>query len=106
MRFSKNTAKLSTRLWAAASALVVIVVLIIVLVTQSSISKVAVPLVVGQSQSHALAQLKKDGFTYLVEEVHRSTATPPRSGTVISQDPRGGSQIDKGHSVTIVVYTP
>lgn len=60
----------------------------------------SVPDVTGQSQSSASSALQNAGF-----EVNVTTASSDSvsKGNVISQDPSGGSQADKGSTVTIVV---
>jgi len=93
------------RTWVAITALLVIAIVSIVLITRGDGSQVLVPTVVGLSQSQAQSQLTNDGLAYVTEVVHRSTATPPQSGTVISQDPTGGTRVRQGTVVTIVVYT-
>jgi eukaryotic-like serine/threonine-protein kinase len=58
----------------------------------------AIPDVVGQSEADATAELENAGFKVtVVYELHSS------SGTVLSQDPSGGTKADKGSTVTIKV---
>jgi len=60
---------------------------------------VMVPSVTGKSQSSATATLKKDGFKVSVKTENSETV---KKGTVISQNPTGGS-VSKGSTVTITV---
>jgi beta-lactam-binding protein with PASTA domain len=60
---------------------------------------VTVPDVLGASESSARAQLRTAGF--LVNSESRDSSA--ESGTVIEQDPGGGSEIEEGSEVTIVV---
>ena len=69
-------------------------------VTLTYVSALAtVPNVVGQSQSAAASQLGRQGFGVNVQfqQVFRN------GGVVLSQDPGGGAQAQRGSTVTIVV---
>ena len=61
-----------------------------------------VPSVVGQPESSALAQLQNAGFVPVPQQQADDTV---QKGLVISQTPNGGSKLDKGSKVTIVVST-
>ena len=63
--------------------------------------EVAVPDVVGQTESSATAQLENDGFTVVVEQAAELNST----GKVLSQSPVAGSMAPPGSTVTIVVST-
>ena len=65
-------------------------------------SQVSVPDVTGQSQSSATSTLSNAGFEVYVTNDSSDTVS---KGDVISQNPSGGSQADKGSTVTIVVST-
>jgi serine/threonine-protein kinase len=62
--------------------------------------QVAVADVVGVEQTAAEARLRQDGF--VTEAVKRTSAERPE-GEVISTDPPGGQQADKGSTVTLTV---
>jgi serine/threonine-protein kinase len=62
--------------------------------------KLKVPAVTGQSQESATAELVAVGFEVDVKEKESEDADP---GTVISQDPDAGSELQKGEQVTITV---
>jgi serine/threonine-protein kinase len=65
-----------------------------------STDQVAVPTVVGLPQDQATAKLTDAGFTVVPkQELEAGKA----QGIVLRQDPDGGTKIDKGGSVTIVV---
>jgi beta-lactam-binding protein with PASTA domain/tRNA A-37 threonylcarbamoyl transferase component Bud32 len=66
------------------------------------VQMVAVPDVVNQSKSDAIAALKDAGFTVsTVSQPNPSVAT----GTVFDQKPSGGGQAAKGSNVTIYIST-
>ena len=62
-------------------------------------SLVTVPDVVGLSQSAAQGQLASKGFSVNVQQ-RQATSNP---GVVLSQNPAGGTQQQRGSTVTIVV---
>ena len=68
----------------------------------ASPSATAVPNVIGQSQSQAVATLQAAGFTAVVDQVP-STTVP--AGNVSDQTPSSGVLAQPGTSVTIVVST-
>lgn len=72
----------------------------VTLIVSSGKEKVEVPSVVGQASEDAQATLRGAGFGVSVTQKESATATP---GTVISQDPAGGSEADRGSTVAIVV---
>ena len=71
----------------------------ITLYVSSGPGEVEVPDVVGQSEASASAELGRAG---LEVSVSRQDAESP-AGTVLSQDPGGGTSVDRGSSVSIVV---
>jgi eukaryotic-like serine/threonine-protein kinase len=62
-------------------------------------SKVTVPSVVGADEPRAEAALRRDGFRV---DTNSRPASKPR-GTVIGQDPPGGTRADEGSTVTLTV---
>ncbi|MGH3343779.1 MAG: Stk1 family PASTA domain-containing Ser/Thr kinase [Carbonactinosporaceae bacterium] len=70
------------------------------LVVSSGITLVEVPDVVGEFQDDAEAELSDAGLDSNVTYRQTSAAEP---GTVIAQNPEGGSDVEEGSSVTIVV---
>jgi beta-lactam-binding protein with PASTA domain/predicted Ser/Thr protein kinase len=62
--------------------------------------KVSVPTVVGNPQAEAQLVLKRKGLSSDVTLKESATAA---KGTVIGQDPGGGSRVTKGDTVTLVV---
>jgi eukaryotic-like serine/threonine-protein kinase len=58
-----------------------------------------VPDVVGQSTSSAVRELRGDGY---IPAVHTRATPGGQVGTVLSQDPDGGSRLDHGKRVTLV----
>ena len=65
-----------------------------------------VPDVSSQAEEDAVTTLEAAGFR--VDVQREATDDPALDGFVLSQDPAGGSQADKGSTVTIVVgqFTP
>ena len=61
--------------------------------------QVVVPDVTGQDESAAVSSLRGKGLSAVVRE--RASAEP--QGTVVSQSPAGGIEVDQGTSVTIFV---
>jgi serine/threonine-protein kinase len=72
----------------------------VTLIVSTGKEKVKVPSVVGQAQGDADTTLRAAGFGVSITERESSSAEP---GTVISQDPAGGSEADRGSTVAIVV---
>jgi eukaryotic-like serine/threonine-protein kinase len=62
--------------------------------------QVEVPSVEGEEEDTARQILEDAGFQVQVEEV---PGPPPDDGTVVDQDPDGGTEADRGSTVTIVV---
>ncbi|MCC6436602.1 MAG: PASTA domain-containing protein, partial [Acidimicrobiales bacterium] len=62
--------------------------------------KIAVPDVLGRPGTEAQATVEKAGLRAVVVTTETARAQP---GTVIAQDPAGGTQVDKGATVTITV---
>ena len=60
-----------------------------------------VPNVIGETEAQAKADLLAAGFKVAV--VHQATLPPSDDGTVIDQNPNGGTKADKGDTVTITV---
>ena len=71
------------------------------IVVSSGIPKVKVPGLVGLSRPDAVAELRSRGLTPVVEE--RDVADESRDGVVVQQSPSGGTELEEGDSVTIVV---
>jgi beta-lactam-binding protein with PASTA domain len=71
----------------------------VTVVVSTGPEQVQVPDVTGLDQTDAVAQLREKGLTAVVQEKASSEPT----GTVVSQTPAGGQQIDQGSSVTIFV---
>jgi serine/threonine-protein kinase len=63
-------------------------------------AQAAVPNVVGTDQAAALTALRRQGFA--TNTVKQASADRPQ-GTVISTDPKGGTQADKGSTVRVFV---
>lgn len=72
----------------------------VTLIVSTGKEKVEVPSVVGQPRGDADTTLRAAGFGVSITERESSSAQP---GTVISQDPAGGSEADRGSTVAIVV---
>ena len=91
-------------LWAALAGVVVLVLILAIALTSGGGGKktatVAVPDVVGQTQSQATAALTQLGF--VVNPVLAAHETVP-SGKVFAEDPVAGSKIKKGSTVTLSV---
>ncbi|MEX0620028.1 MAG: PASTA domain-containing protein, partial [Solirubrobacterales bacterium] len=62
---------------------------------------VAVPNVVGLTRSDAIAQITGLGLSPSVEE--RATDIEPQDGRVIDQNPDGGSNVNPGTRIVLVV---
>jgi serine/threonine-protein kinase len=84
--------------WFALAALLVVGVLIAALLLLRK-DQVTVPAVVGSDVAAARAALQNDGFE--VDAV-QATATQ-KSGTVIGQNPEGGTKADEGSTVVLTV---
>jgi serine/threonine-protein kinase len=62
--------------------------------------KVSVPNVEGKQESAAATQLQSAGFTVSVQQ--DTTSTQP-AGTVVNQDPVGGTMVEPGSKITLFV---
>jgi serine/threonine-protein kinase len=88
--------------WPWALALVAVVAAIVaalLLLNNGGADQVTVPRVVGADQASAQAKLRQEGFQ---TDAAPKTSDRPK-GEVIGQDPSGGSQADKGSTVTLTV---
>ncbi len=65
-------------------------------------TQVEVPDVTGQDAVAAQRTLERDGFTVQTQERADGDV---EEGNVVSQDPEGGTEVDKGTEVTLVVST-
>jgi serine/threonine-protein kinase len=65
-------------------------------------AQVEVPDVTGQDAVAAQRTLERDGFTVQTQERADGDV---EEGNVVSQDPEGGTEVDKGTEVTLVVST-
>jgi eukaryotic-like serine/threonine-protein kinase len=72
----------------------------VTLFVSSGPQRVAVPDVVGLTKEEAQQTLGNQGFQFTVTEQGSADADP---GTVLSQDPAGGTEAEPGSSVAIVV---
>ncbi len=71
----------------------------VTLFVSSGPEQVVVPDVTGQDETSAVTALRGKGLSAVVRE---KASTEPQ-GTVVSQSPAGGLQVDQGTSVTIFV---
>jgi eukaryotic-like serine/threonine-protein kinase len=71
----------------------------VTLVVSSGPEQVEVPDVTGQNEEDAIARLRDAGLS----AVSKEKASSEPSGTVVSQTPASGQQVDQGTSVTIFV---
>src|SRR5829696_1500511 len=85
--------------WWALAALVLAAIVVGALLLAGGGKQVAVPEVVGADEPSARAALTREGFEV---ESSRRTDDEPR-GTVIGQDPSGGSEAEEGSTVAITV---
>jgi serine/threonine-protein kinase len=85
--------------WWALAALALAAIVAGALLLAGGGKRVTVPEVVGVDEPSARAALRRDGFE--VESSRRSDDKP--RGTVIGQDPAGGSKAEEGSTVTITV---
>jgi serine/threonine-protein kinase len=85
--------------WWALAALVLAAIVAGALLLAGGGDRVTVPEVVGADEPSARAALTREGFQV---ESSRRTDDEPR-GTVIGQDPSGGSEADEGSTVSITV---
>jgi beta-lactam-binding protein with PASTA domain len=71
----------------------------IALTVSSGLRQVEVPLVVGQTQAVAEAEIRGAGLLPIVQE----RADPAEAGQVLEQSPDAGNRVEEGSTVTIVV---
>jgi beta-lactam-binding protein with PASTA domain/tRNA A-37 threonylcarbamoyl transferase component Bud32 len=72
----------------------------VTLYVSSGPGKVSVPNVEGKQQNDAETTLQNDGFSVVVKQ--DTTSTQPQ-GTVVNQNPTGGTMVNPGSQVTIYV---
>jgi eukaryotic-like serine/threonine-protein kinase len=73
---------------------------LVTLYASSGPGKISVPNVEGKQQSAAETQLQNAGFNVSVQQDTTSTQS---AGTVVNQNPAGGTMVDPGSTVTISV---
>jgi beta-lactam-binding protein with PASTA domain/tRNA A-37 threonylcarbamoyl transferase component Bud32 len=73
---------------------------LVTLYVSSGPGKVSVPNVEGKQESAAATQLQSAGFTVSVQQ--DTTSTQP-AGTVVNQDPVGGTMVEPGSKITLFV---
>jgi serine/threonine-protein kinase len=73
---------------------------LVTLYVSSGPGKVSVPNVEGKQESAAATQLQSAGFTVSVQQ--DTTSTQP-AGTVVNQDPVGGTLVEPGSKITLFV---
>jgi serine/threonine-protein kinase len=73
---------------------------LVTLYVSTGAAPVAVPNVEGKQQSAAETTLQNDGFSVVIQQ--DTTSTEP-AGTVVSQDPIGGTTVAPGSKVTLSV---
>ncbi len=71
----------------------------VTLTVSSGPEQVDVPDVTGQDEADAVATLREKGLTAVIRE--KASSEP--EGTVVTQSPAGGLQVDQGSSVTVFV---
>ena len=67
----------------------------------SGVATVKVPGLVGQTRADAVAELRSRGLTPVVTE--RQITDPERDGLVVQQSPSGGTEVEEGSEVSVVV---
>ncbi|MEI6448168.1 MAG: PASTA domain-containing protein, partial [Actinomycetes bacterium] len=72
----------------------------VALIVSSGVGEVSVPSVVGQNVDDARSALMAAG---LVVSTTKQQTTDQPEGTVLSQDPSGGTSVEKGSTVTLAV---
>jgi eukaryotic-like serine/threonine-protein kinase len=87
-------------LWGLLAALVVGGIVAAVLLLTSPARQVSVPNVTGETEQAASAKLRSTGLTAAPSLASNASVA---SGHVISQSPTGGSRVDSGTSVSIVI---
>jgi serine/threonine-protein kinase len=86
----------------AAIAAIIALVLVLILTGPSSVERVTVPNVAGQSEASALTALRRAGLVPVPALTASSTVA---DGVVIGETPSAGSLVGKGTRVTIAVST-
>ncbi|MFI2431597.1 Stk1 family PASTA domain-containing Ser/Thr kinase [Streptomyces sp. NPDC018693] len=71
------------------------------LVVSTGAPKVAVPSVLGKSFEDAKSELEGDAYQFTVEK--KEEVSTETAGTVIRQDPKLGSEVEKGSTITLIV---
>jgi eukaryotic-like serine/threonine-protein kinase len=85
--------------WIAGIAALLLALLLLWLLFLKGDGQVRVPGVAGDSETTARLKLQRAGFDVSVDRIPRNVP----EGTVIEQDPPGGTQADEGSTVTITV---
>jgi eukaryotic-like serine/threonine-protein kinase len=73
---------------------------LVTLYVSSGPGKVSVPNVEGKQESAAATQLQSAGFTVNVQQ---DTTSTQAAGTVVNQDPAGGTMVEPGSKITLFV---
>ena len=73
----------------------------VTLVVSKGLPPVPIPNVVGNSQAAAKQELQDAGLTMVVSGREHSTSVP--KGSVVSQEPASGVQVDQGSTITVVI---
>ncbi|MDW4904709.1 Stk1 family PASTA domain-containing Ser/Thr kinase [Streptomyces sp. ADMS] len=73
----------------------------IALVVSTGAPKVAVPSVVGLSLEEAQAKLEGDDYGFAVKTESRESSEDPNS--VLEQNPKFGSEVEKGSTITLII---
>ncbi|MEW2559187.1 Stk1 family PASTA domain-containing Ser/Thr kinase [Streptomyces griseorubiginosus] len=71
------------------------------IVVSTGAPKVAVPSVLGQDVDQATETLEGDKYQFVVKTKQEESAEKP--GTVLSQDPKLGAEVEKGSTVTLTI---
>jgi len=74
------------------------------IVVSSGVERVAMPGVVGLERPDAVAELRAAGL--VVNVVEEETDVPAQAGRVLSQEPSGGTRVERGSEVAITVGRP
>ncbi|MFF7279370.1 Stk1 family PASTA domain-containing Ser/Thr kinase [Streptomyces griseorubiginosus] len=71
------------------------------IVVSTGAPKVAVPSVLGQDVDEATQTLEGDKYGFVVKTKQEESAEEP--GTVLSQDPKLGAEVEKGSTITLTI---
>ncbi|MFC8679204.1 Stk1 family PASTA domain-containing Ser/Thr kinase [Streptomyces griseorubiginosus] len=71
------------------------------IVVSTGAPKVAVPSVLGQDVDQATETLEDDKYGFVVKTKQKESAEKP--GTVLDQDPKLGTEVEKGSTVTLTI---